>query len=318
MGWAWAVPSESPTATVVMDIHKSVTAVFVPRVEIGSLIDLAKIGNDPAYPPADTLYVLTADIDASATAGWNDAGTDTELLEGFKSIGTSDNPFTGILDGEGHAVHDLVVNRPATDYVGLFGFVGLGGQVRNLGVVGGTITGHDSVGGLLGYSLSDRISDCYATGAVAGNECVGGLVGYKVSSTISNCCAACTVAGYRFVGGLAGYQAYDTVSNCYAAGTVTGASAVGGLVGYKYSGTVSDCWATGTVTGTSDRIGGLVGYQQNGTVSYCYAAGAVTGKSSVGGLIGAKDICTVSSSYWDTQTSGTSTSAGGTASPRPR
>ena len=36
---------------------------------INSLADLAKIGNDPAYPLAGVLYLLTTDIDASATAG---------------------------------------------------------------------------------------------------------------------------------------------------------------------------------------------------------------------------------------------------------
>jgi len=39
----------------------------------------------------------------------------------------------------------------------------------------------------------------------------------------------------------------------------------------------------------------------------------VTGNSSVGGLVGGNEDGSVSNSFWDTQTSGQATSAGGTA-----
>jgi hypothetical protein len=73
---------------------------------------------------------------------------------------------------------------------------------------------------------------------------------------------------------------------------------------------VSDCYATGSVTGDS-RVGGLVGYNY-GTVSVCYATGSVTGYYRVGGLVGHDYDGTVSGSFWDTQTSGQSSSDGGT------
>ncbi len=52
-----------------------------------------------------------------------------------------------------------------------------------------------------------------------------------------------------------------------------------------------------------------------GSVSDCYATGRVTGESSpTGGLVGSTEWSggTASSSYWDIETSGQSTSAGGT------
>ncbi len=279
--------------------------------EIGHLVWMG----DTAAASSGKYYSLTTDIDASATAGWNDAGTDTDVLEGFKPIGTLPNlntsSFRGIFDGNGHTISGLIINRPGVNYVGLFGYVDSGGQVRNLGLVGGAVSGTSGVGGLVGVNSSGTVSNCYATGAVSGYRHVGGLVGYN-SGTVSNCYATGAVTGDQDVGGLVGGNGYRTVSNCYATGAVTGNNHVGGLVGYNYS-TVSDCHATGTVTGTGNYVGGLVGYNYYGsTVSNCYATGAVTGTWYVGGLVGDNGSSgTVSNSYWDMQTSGQSTSAGG-------
>src|SRR5439155_20439166 len=61
-------------------------------------------------------------------------------------------------------------------------------------------------------------------------------------------------------------------------------------------------------------IGGLVG-RNLGTVQTSYATGAVSGPSNLGGLVGNNTsgpiAGTVTDSYWDTQTSGQATSAGG-------
>ena len=67
---------------------------------------------------------------------------------------------------------------------------------------------------------------------------------------------------------------------------------------------------TATVTGDS-YVGGLVG-NSYGTVSNSSCTGSVTGNSHVGGLVGWNEYGTVSDSFWDTETSGQATSAGGT------
>jgi hypothetical protein len=90
---------------------------------------------------------------------------------------------------------------------------------------------------------------------------------------------------------------------------VTGWNYVGGLVG-RNRGTVLNCYSSGHVTGYS-RVGGLFG-DNTGTVSDSYSTGSVTGDSYVGGLVGWNDEGTVSNSFWDIETSGQSTSDGGT------
>ena len=223
-------------------------------------------------------YALGKDIDATATSTWNSGA-------GFAPVGNSSTPFTGNFDGLNHAITNLTINRPTQNYVGLFGGIGSGSAVRNAGLVGGSVSGNSAVGGLVGENRGS-VSNSYVTFSVIGNSTVGGLVG----------------------------ENYGSVSNSYATGNVSGvgiAIAIGGLVGWTYySSDISNSYAAGSVTGLSS-VGGLVG-QDYGSVSNSYATGSVSGSTNVGGLEGFKGAGTITNSYWDTETSGQSSSAGGT------
>jgi hypothetical protein len=86
---------------------------------------------------------------------------------------------------------------------------------------------------------------------------------------------------------------------------------VGGLVGSNYA-DVANCYSTGAVSSNELGVGGLAGGNW-GTVTNCYSTGLVTGRESVGGLVGNKWFFVhVNESFWDIQTSGQSTSEGGT------
>jgi filamentous hemagglutinin family protein len=195
-------------------------------------------------------YVLGADIDATATKLWNNGA-------GFLPIGSNNDRFTGSLNGLGHTISGLTINRPSTDYVGLFGYA-IHATLQNIGLVGGTVSGKNDVGGLAGLSIFSTISNSYTTGTVSGTTYVGGLVGENDYSTVSNSYATGAVSGSTIVGGLVGYNSPSTVSNSYATGNVSGATYVGGLVGYNYSSTVSNSYATGNVSGATN-VGGLLG-----------------------------------------------------------
>ena len=173
-------------------------------------------------------YVLGSDIDASATSEWN-AGA------GFAPVGSSSTNFTGVLDGLGHSLAGLTINRPLEDNVGLIGHAGTGSVIRNVRLVGGSVTGQYQVGSLVGFNDGGAVSNSYATGSVSGNDTVGGLVGLNNTGTVSNSRATGNVSGAgagNHVGGLVGTNELSgTISNSYATGNVTGADSVGGLVG---------------------------------------------------------------------------------------
>lgn len=202
----------------------------------------------------DASYVLANDINATATADWNNGA-------GFAPIGDHFNEFEGTLDGKGHNITGLFIDRPMTDEVGLFGMGGLDGSghkldwIKNISIIHVNMTGLSYVAGLVGFN-SGKVRNSYASGAVDGKSCVGGLVGYNAGDVYTSFATA-NVSGDYYIGGLVGRN-IDTVNNSYATGYVTATGYVGGLVGHNEQGTVSNSYAAGHVTGTDKETGGLV------------------------------------------------------------
>ena len=255
-------------------------------------------------------FLLMTDLDAT-TAGYEElAGPAANEGKGWQPIGIWPDPFTGSFDGQGFEIRDLFIDRPVEDYVGLFSFVETGAIIVGLAVIGADVTGNEYVGALVGHIHDGSLSNCHSTGSVAGDTHVGGITG-ESGGIFSNTYSTASVTGVHEVGGLIG-QNHGTVSKSYCTGRVTGDEYVGGLVGWNHHGTISSSYSSGTVDGVS-LVGGLVG-SNRATVSNCYSTGNVTGLEDVGGLVGRNYQGTVSNSFWDIQTSGQSTSAGGTGS----
>ncbi len=225
-------------------------------------------------------YEELASPTANGGKGWEPIGF-IDLRYGYAGPG----PFGGTFDGQGYDICDLHINRPDESYVGLFGVVYQDGVLKNIGVVNVTVSGNHSVGGLLGSNAA-TVSNCYSSGEVSGDEYIGGLVGLIIANgVVSYSYSTSNVTGKLQVGGLAGRDT-GTVSNSYSTGSVTGMGDVGGLVGYAYGNPVSDSYSIGNVSGY-EHTGGLVGWNEG-------------------------DTTVVSNCFWDTQTSGQATSAGGT------
>ena len=192
---------------------------------------------------------------------------------GFDPIGDSSTRFTGIFDGLGHAITGLTINRPTENYVGLFGY-SEGSTISNIGLDGGSVIGKNFVGGLVGRGVNSTISKSYVTGNVTGD---GG-----------------------FIGGLAGMFEREInqigiigITNSYASADVIGGGYVGGLVGLSTA-DITNSYATGAVAGqkaSSANLGGLAGYVDI-EVMNLWGTG-------------------ITDSFWDTETTGQDSSAGG-------
>ena len=128
------------------------------------------------------------------------------------------------------------------------------------------------------------------------------------------------ITAFGYSGILVGSH-YGTIVACYTTGKIAGAGSsrerIGGLVGEINSGEISTSYSTAYVSGVQ-RVGGLLGYRHNGSVTNSYATGRVSRSSgtatTIGGLIGSNRAAasgSVSNSYYDTSTSGQTTSAGG-------
>ncbi|SDG44391.1 VCBS repeat-containing protein [Bradyrhizobium sp. Rc2d] len=287
----------------------------VPIV-INNINDLQAIQNNLSGD-----YVLAVDIDAS---GFN-----------FTPIGSASNPFIGTFDGQGHTITNLTVNSASDGDTGLFADIGATGVVRNVGLTNENVGGFPYtgdlayVGGLAGENFG-TIAHSWVVGAVRNGAGVGLLVGLNAGNISESYSSGSVVGVSSYLGGLVGindgFSAVITQSFSLASvGLGLGQSYSGGLVGYNLLGTISEDYARGTVEagtlagGLTPFIGGLVGYNL-GHVTGSYAAGAVVSglsTAALGGLI-AGDIGnlifpngTATNSYWDVQTAGTASSAGG-------
>jgi filamentous hemagglutinin family protein len=206
----------------------------------------------------------------------------------------------------------------------------IGGLVGfNQGTVGSSYTtgtvsaaGENNVGGLVGNNSSTgQISTSHSTVSVTGNTNVGGLVGINnapviLTANIDNSYTETgTVNGVSNVGGLIGAN-YGNVVTSYSSENVNGTGVgnnIGGLIGWNAAGgALTDTYASGNVGGTGSGFGGLVGGNYGGTVNNSYATGAVVAGTTSGGLVGhslnALFGGSVINSYWDTTTTGQSTS----------
>ncbi len=223
-------------------------------------------------------YLIVNDIDGSETRFWNDDA-------GFLPVGTFEDRFNGSLDGDGHKITGLYINR-TSDHIGLFGVTEYA-EIKDVGLVDVEIQGGGYTGGIAGYTEYSTISRSYVTGVVNGGFNVGGLIGRTWMGSVEHSYADVDVYGGTWAGGLIGFNDVCTVSNTYARGDVYGSSTIGGLIG------------------RNDRA----------AVEYSYSTGYVSGDSNVGGLVGSRDPSggyADIANFWDNQTSGQTGSAMGT------
>ena len=136
-----------------------------------------------------------------------------------------------------------------------------------------------------------------------------------------------TVSGHDTVGGLVGQNSGSgsVITRSFTRGSVSADNTVGGLVGLNTtSADINNSYSRSSVTAqnsTTADAGGLVGSNSaSSTVHNSYSTGLVSSNSgasgTTGGLVGVNDNNNhVVNSFWDYQTSGRMTSAGGTALP---
>ena len=170
--------------------------------QIARAEDLMMLGDSPE--DYDKHFILTVDIDL-------DPNLPGRKVFRKAVIAPDNNPsnggfrgtyFAGVFDGNGQTISHLTI--VGKSYLGMFGLLGPGAKVSNLGLEAVNVRGTDiAAGGLAGRNFGS-ITTNYITGKVSGNENVGGLVGSNPGN-LSNCYSTCMVSGTGVsVGGLVG------------------------------------------------------------------------------------------------------------------
>ena len=266
------------------------------------LAELAQYVNAGDATFVSAHYVLTDDVNLSAYGNWT-------------PIGTINQPFAGVFDGQNHVVTGLKIDRSQGVYQGLFGCVNSQdanrkAQVKNVIVKDAQIRTKSMSGAVVGFyggwaSQMEPLENCAMVGGSiegcvdrAGYDqaaSIGGVVGLS-DADVRFCYSTGTVIVPRSaceIGGVAGWVD-GNVQSCYAAGSMDifpdsryQIFEIGGLVG-GVDDDVSDCYSTVDVVGLGDntiKFGGVAG-TVGGSVTRCFATGNVQAWRTVGGVAG--------------------------------
>ena len=138
----------------------------------------------------------------------------------WQPIGTTDSTaFEGTFDGGGHVITMLQTEQPVAGcgYRGLFGAIGKGGVVKNVGMAGCDIRGWDYIGAIAGVN-EGTIDSCHVIFSVMSSidmgRNLGGICGLN-KGTINKCTTESNVwvGGVRdYAGGICGTNAKGTLT----------------------------------------------------------------------------------------------------------
>lgn len=207
-------------------------------------------------------YKLGNDIDCSATSTWNSGA-------GFVPIGTLSDSFTGTLLGDGRTIKGLTIDRPSTDYVGLFGSL-YNASVLRFALRDVAVTGRDHTASVAGYIINADIYEVSVWGDVTGMWWTGGINGQNSGHVMNSFSRADVHSPASRIGGAVG-ENNGVIFNTYATGEVeTGAGATGGLVGFEDAGITTDSYWDTETTGqaTSAQGTGKTTLQMQDTATY--------------------------------------------------
>ena len=257
-------------------------------------------GNANNYWGHGYYFRQTADLDMAIYGSW------------VHGIGSAATPFQGTYDGNGFTISNLTIDDSNADSMGLFGEIA-GSTLKDITLANVVVSGRVQVGGLVGKVFGGTIERVSVNATVTGSGITGGLIGEVDAlgpTTLSDVSVTGSVVARSLgtkVGGLIGQSETLnrtlTISNAQSSASLTASDEIGGLIGrYTQWGSevvnVTDSYANGAITSQGVRRGGLLGciFDEN-TAMACVN----TFNSNF----------TVTDSYWDTQTTGQATTAGG-------
>lgn len=224
------------------------------------------------YPKA--YYKQTATIDFNYT--------------GINGLFTQDNPFSGVYDGNGKTIKNMVASSP------LFKYISEKGYVKNLNFSNcSTVAYHAAI---LAETHNGKISNCKFTKCAVSSKDEGyaGIVAAGNHGSITNCTVSGSANGNgtdNYVGAIAGRNwSTGKIINCTSTANVSDAGGfydddyIGGITGVN-EGIITNCEASGSLSFAEEQgyrgdIGGIAGYN-SGTITSSYYTGS-TQCNSVG------------------------------------
>jgi len=204
---------------------------FESPFEITDTTDLIFLSNyvNSKRTTQGVYYKLMNNIDMAGVnnfipiGSWNIGGTTNDGNTSF--LGRFDGNYKKILNLT--IIKDSILSTNTS--IGLFGKIGQGAEIRNLGLENSRIRGYEQIGSICGVLENGIITNCYTKGGlISGTNYIGGICGEN-KGIINNSYSNITVRGTSFVGGFAGALSNATTKNSYSSGDVYGLNNVCGF-----------------------------------------------------------------------------------------
>ena len=230
----------------------------------------------------DIYFELESDVDLNSIE-WEPIGSDDS------------HPFSGVFDGNGHAITNMKVEGGFKGRVGLFGSL-KDAVVKDLAIENASVSldyyseSYFAGGIVAGTTYYANIINVYASGSLdvqltssTSAAFAGGIVGYAGNSYLTDCesdvtvrCITKTSNGWHaYSGGICGgLQGPCTFTNCFAkcnlyAESVSNRGYAGGIVGVSgASSTIQNCAVIGDIKSDSDGyVSGIYCYWSSSDIS---------------------------------------------------
>ncbi len=273
---------------------------------------ISQISLDSKYVELNCNLVLN---DETFDENGNPSGGDGNVYS-WEPICTGRNMY---FNGDGNEIKGLYINKPETEYIGLFGargslrcivlkevknfnmrncfiigkknvsaFCNTGSVVMNCNVLSGTIKAESGVAGLIN-SVEMSIENCTNHANIVSSSSASGIVSNSAqSASISNCKNYGKIVGQGYVAGIVATQKCNIIEQCINYGDIEGVQYVAGISAqHDFEARYINCENYGDIQASYMICGGIVGCSESeAEFLFCKNYGNIGSKNASGQLIG--------------------------------
>ncbi len=217
-------------------------------------------------------------------------------------IGTSDAPFTGVLDGNDFKISNLKVSD--TDYAAFIAYAGENTAIKNLTLEGVDISSGKYAAGVVCEAADGlKIENVTVSGVIEATSYAAGIVFNVDGIEIKDCVNNAEISAQRAAGIASWVTSGANIENVTNNGDITGGVGASGIA-HGFAGSIKNAVNNGTIVANgSEAASGIAGVQKGAsTYEYCFNYGDVkttadNANSSAAGILGQTPGTTATLSY---------------------
>ena len=301
--------------------RKDITSIELNLDEDGDLnFRPSEDGYTPIGSYAEMQLINTLD---GAMAGYYRQEADLDLMnEQWTPIGSEQEPFTGIFDGNGFEILRINVAEGSATHAGLFGYLrGNQAVLKDIILASGVVEGTDYTAGICAYCYGGTLDGCRNAAMI---QCVtatskvniysGGIAAYLSQGKALNCGNSGNISAsvseslsYSYSGGITGYDNSGEIAACCNSGNISTSVSYtssyysyysGGITGYIYdSGEITACYNTGRIVANGYKEYGIACGSSSSIVTSCYWLDGMSEDGGVPSGVKQKDVLSFTGSF---------------------